>query len=397
MKNQNPYEIYSVSTLNLETKALLSQHFGRIFVTGEISNLSRPNSGHLYFSLKDEKSQVKCAFFRFQHQSISFALEDGQAVIVEADVSLYEARGDFQLIVHRVELAGEGKLRLAFEQLKKKLSDAGLFDETRKKSMPKLPQQIGIITSPTAAALQDILKVLKKRFASIPILIYPTLVQGEQAAEQIVRAIQLANQRKECEVLILARGGGSLEDLWPFNEEKVAYAIFNSHIPMVTGIGHQTDFTIADFVADYRAPTPSAAAACVSPDSQEWQQQLLQHEKQLQRWILSTIELSKTHLSHLQKCLKHPAEKLQDYAQQLDLLELNFKKIILRISENYRQTLSHFAHTLENLSPLKILQRGYSVTRKKDSQQVITQINEVATGDQIVTQLQDGVVESVVI
>jgi len=396
MKKQNPYEIYSVSALNLESKALLYQHFGTIFVAGEISNLSRPTSGHLYFSLKDEKSQVRCALFRFQHQQTTFALENGQAVIVQAEVSLYEARGDFQLIITHVELAGEGKLRLAFEQLKKTLAEKGLFDDTYKKPLPALPKQIGIITSPSAAALHDILKVLKKRFAAIPVLIYPTLVQGEQAATQIAYAIQRANQHKTCDVLILARGGGSLEDLWPFNEEKVAYAIFESQIPIVTGIGHQTDFTIADFVADVRAPTPSAAAEYVVPDANEWQQQLLQQQNRLYQSIRSKIDKLTMHLSHLQKRLKHPAEKLRDYAQQLDTLEISLIKTMHRSFLNYRQILAHCMHILENLSPSKILQRGFSITRKKNSNQIITQINQLSSGEMILTQLQEGVIESMV-
>lgn len=397
MKSTNSQPIYSISALNLEAKALLSQHFGRILVIGEISNLSKPSSGHLYFSLKDAASQVKCALFRFQYKKIPFELENGQCIIATAEVSLYEARGDYQLIISNVVLAGAGELQLAFEKLKDKLSQAGLFDEAHKKKLPKLPKQIGIITSVSAAALQDILKVLKKRASAIPVLIYPTLVQGEYAANQIAQAIQTANQHNECDVLILARGGGSIEDLWCFNDEIVAYAIFNSHIPIVTGIGHQTDFTIADFVTDVRAPTPSAAAEIVSPDCAEILEQLSKQQKNIENIIFSKINMLKTHVIYLQKRLKHPAEILQNYMQQLDLLEINIKKIMMQIILNYQKTISHFAHTLENLSPLKILQRGYSVTKKESSKKIITSINHIVSGEAIITQLQDGEIKSVVI
>ncbi len=392
----NPHEIYSVSALNLETKALLSTHFGVIYVSGEISNLSRPSSGHLYFSLKDQQSQIKCALFRFQNQKIPFEMENGQAVIVKAQVSLYEARGDYQLIVSSVELAGAGQLQIEFEKLKNKLSMAGLFDEAHKKTLPTLPKQIGIITSPSAAALHDILKVLKKRFPSIPILIYPAMVQGEMAANQIINAIKTANHRKECDILILARGGGSLEDLWCFNNEKLAHAIFESTIPIITGIGHQTDFTIADFVADCRAPTPSAAAEMVTPDCVDILNQLSKQQKSLEQIIGSKINILKAHLMHLRKRLKHPAEKLKEYAQKLDLSEMNLKKIMERILCNHRKSISHYAELLDNLSPLRILQRGFSVTRKKGSKDVLTSVKQVSPGDRIVTQLSDGEIESVV-
>ncbi|OGT44572.1 MAG: exodeoxyribonuclease VII large subunit [Gammaproteobacteria bacterium RIFCSPHIGHO2_12_FULL_38_11] len=389
--------IYTVSTLNAESAALLAAHFGFIYVTGEISNLSKPSSGHLYFSLKDPSAQVRCALFRFQHQQVNFTLENGQEVIVQAKVSLYEPRGDFQLIVTSVQLAGAGKLQIAFEKLKKELEKQGLFLDENKKPLPYIPKCIGIITSATAAALQDILKVLKKRFPTIPVIIYPTQVQGSLAAGQIVNAIALANTHKKCDVLILARGGGSIEDLWPFNEAMVAYAIFESAIPIITGIGHQTDFTIADFVADFRAPTPSSAAEHTTPDCTELLEQLNHFYQRLFQLISSQLKAYKTHLAHLQKRLKHPGEKIRLQAQQLDQLENNLRRIMQFYLQKTQEKVAHCAHMLETLSPLKILQRGYSITRHKLSNKVITRYDEVVTGDSIVTRLADGEIESIIL
>ncbi|MCU7921893.1 MAG: exodeoxyribonuclease VII large subunit, partial [Candidatus Thiodiazotropha sp. (ex Dulcina madagascariensis)] len=274
-------EIYSVSRLVRETRAILEGSFPLIWVSGELSNLAQPASGHIYFSLKDEAAQVRCAMFRMKRQLLRFRPENGQQVTIRARVSLYEARGEFQLIVEQMEPAGEGALRLAFEQLKHKLATEGLFDSETKKPLPSPPNQLGIITSPTGAAVRDLLTVLRRRFPALPVIIYPVQVQGEDAPRQIIRMLQLANQRQECDLLILSRGGGSLEDLQAFNDEGLARAIHASQIPLVTGIGHEIDFTIADFVADRRAPTPSAAAELVSPDQQEWYQRVTQLARRL--------------------------------------------------------------------------------------------------------------------
>ncbi|MEW8429342.1 MAG: exodeoxyribonuclease VII large subunit, partial [gamma proteobacterium symbiont of Ctena orbiculata] len=269
-------EIYSVSRLVRETRSVLEGSFPLIWVSGEISNLAQPASGHIYFSLKDEIAQVRCAMFRMKRQKLRFRPENGQQVVLRARVSLYEARGEFQLIVEHMEPAGEGALRLAFEQLKQRLAAEGLFDAGHKQPLPSIPQQLGIITSPSGAAIRDLLTVLKRRFPVLPVIIYPVQVQGEGAAEQITAMLQLADRRDECDLLILSRGGGSLEDLQAFNDEGVARAIHACRIPLVTGIGHEIDFTIADFVADQRAATPSAAAELVSPDQAAWQRQLKQ-------------------------------------------------------------------------------------------------------------------------
>lgn len=396
MKNSYNPTIYSVSALNRETNALLESHFRIIWVQGEISNLSRPSSGHAYFSLKDAHSQIRCALFRLQQKQIPFPLENGQEIIIEAQVSLYEPRGDFQLIVLNVQLAGNGKLQLAFEKLKKELLEAGLFDERYKKPLPKIPKKIGIITSQTGAALQDILKVLNKRFPSIPIFIYPTTVQGETAASQICDAITLANHHNICDVLILARGGGSIEDLWPFNEKMVAKSIFNSTIPIVTGIGHQTDFTIADFVADFRAPTPSAAAESATPDAQEFLNFLTHQLQRLQKNMLSIYNHCQINLMHLTKRLQHPGQKCRERAQQLDQFENNLYRIMQFYITSNRAKISDATTTLNALNPLNVLQRGFSMTREKLSQKILTNRSDVKVGDTIITLLKEGEIESIV-
>ena len=394
MINESP--IYSVSELNHESNVLLSTHFQTVWVTGEMSNLSRPSSGHIYFSLKDDNAQVRCACFRFQQQKIDFTLENGQEIIVRAQVGLYEPRGDFQLIVQEMKLAGAGKLQIAFEKLKKELEKAGLFDEKYKKSLPIFPKQIGIITSPTAAALRDILKVLKKRFPSIPVTIYPTLVQGDLAGAQIASAIQSANTHGLCDTLILARGGGSIEDLWPFNEAVVAQAIFESDIPIITGIGHQTDFTIADFVADVRAATPSAAAEIATPDRAELLNQLSHYYQRLSQLIRAQLQLHRTHLLHLQKRLQHPGEKLRQQSQQLDQLEIQLLRIMQHQLILHKAKIAHCAQLLNNLSPLNVLQRGFTITRLKETNNIVKKRGEIRTNDKIVTQFMDGEIESVV-
>ncbi len=397
MTHTNEPPIYSVSELNHESNVLLSSHFETVWVTGEISNLSRPSSGHIYFSLKDDNAQIRCACFRFQQQKIDFTLENGQEIIVRAQVGLYEPRGDFQLIVQEMKLAGAGKLQIAFEKLKKELEKAGFFDDKNKKPLPIFPKHIGIVTSPTAAALRDILKVLKKRFPSIPVTIYPTLVQGDLAAAQIASAIQSANQHAVCDTLILARGGGSIEDLWPFNEAVVARAIFDSEIPIITGIGHQTDFTIADFVADVRAPTPSAAAEMATPDRAELLDQLSHYYQRLSQLIHAQLQLHRTHLLHLQKRLQHPGEKLRQQSQQLDQLEMHLLRIMQHQLTLRKEKMAHYAQLLHNLSPLNVLQRGFSIMRLKDTNMIIKKCSDVRTNDRIVTQFVDGEVESIVL
>ena len=316
-------EVFTISRLNREARTLLERGLGSLWLEGEVSNLSRPGSGHWYFSLKDEAAQVRCAMFRQRNLLVRFPLKDGAQVLARGRVSLYEARGEFQVVVEHLEEAGEGVLRRRFEALKQKLYAEGLFDARHKQPLPPLPRRIGVVTSPTGAAIRDILHILARRFPAIPVLVYPVAVQGEAAPREIEQAIQLAGQRRDCDVLIVARGGGSLEDLWAFNDEAVARAMFACPIPIVSGVGHEVDFTIADFVADERAPTPSAAAERVVPDRAEWLRSLAATG---QRIVLATrrrLEDANHALQVREQRLAraHPGVVLRQHAQRLDELE----------------------------------------------------------------------------
>jgi exodeoxyribonuclease VII large subunit len=436
-------EIYSVSRLNREVRLLLEENFLVLWVEGEISNFAAPHSGHWYFSLKDSGAQVHCAMFKLQNRRLAFIPKEGMQVLVKGRVSLYEGRGDFQLLVDHIEDAGIGKLQKEFEALKKHLLAAGLFDAAHKKPLPIIPQSIGVITSPTGAAIHDILHVLNRRFPCIPIVIYPTLVQGGLAAVNIVNTIQTANRRAECSVLILARGGGSLEDLWPFNEEIVAHAIYHSLIPIISGVGHEIDFTIADFVADLRAPTPSAAAELVTPDKNELLATIAQTEKQLLRLLQQKLQQFQQHLAwitqHLQQ--QHPQHRFTEKAQQLDFFELALVRLQLKLFnhvqaklDTYRaklegltpyhrirelkqhcalqqeklenqsltvlqqqqQSLTNAAAKLDTLSPLATLKRGFAIATLTKNQTVLRSAQQVKQGDNIRVQLMEGSLECVI-
>jgi exodeoxyribonuclease VII large subunit len=313
-------DVYTVSRLNREARVLLESSFPMLWVEGEISNLARPASGHLYFSLKDGQAQVRCALFRQYTRALGVPLRDGLHVLLRGRVSLYEGRGEFQIIVEHVEDAREGALRRAFEALKQRLAAEGLFDTARKKPLPRLPRRIGIITSPSGAVIHDILTTLRRRFPAIPVLLYPVPVQGEGAAEKIAAAIRLAAARADCDALILARGGGSLEDLWAFNEEIVARAINDCPIPLVCGVGHEIDFTIADFVADARAPTPTAAAELLSPDQAEWTQQFRSIALRLVRLARDRLRTHAQHVDWLSARLVHPRQRLEVLTGRLGAL-----------------------------------------------------------------------------
>jgi exodeoxyribonuclease VII large subunit len=316
-------EIFTISRLNREAKFLLERTLGAVWLEGEISNLSRPGSGHWYFSLKDEAAQVRCAMFRQRNLLVRFPVRDGMHLLARGRVSLYEARGEFQVVIDHLEEAGEGALRRRFEELKQKLLAEGLFDERHKQPLPALPRRIGVITSPTGAAIRDILHILKRRFPAIPVLIYPVPVQGEAAPREIAQAIRLAGARRDCDVLIVARGGGSLEDLWAFNDEGVARAIFDCPIPVVSGVGHEVDFTIADFVADERAPTPSGAAERVVPDRAEWLRRVEMTGTRIVHAMRRRLVESRALLNAQEKGLarNHPGARLREHAQRLDELE----------------------------------------------------------------------------
>ena len=429
--------ILTVTQLNRATSQLLGEHFLSVLVEGEISNLSTPSSGHLYFSLKDANAQVRCAMFKTQQRRLAFKPENGKQVVVKAQVSLYEPRGDFQLIVEHIEEAGDGALRRAFEALKLKLSEEGLFDTANKRSLPALPKTIGVITSPTGAAIRDILTVLRRRFSAIPVIIYPVAVQGDNAKYEIARAIALANEHKQCDVIILGRGGGSLEDLWAFNEEMVARAIFASAIPIISAVGHETDVTIADFVADLRAATPSAAAEHATPDQQEWLSRFVQLEARLQQQLQRKLSQKQQSLAWLTKRLQqqHPGQKLARNAQRMDELELrlnqamqtilrhnkslveakianlwqhspavtinNYKQkqdylsrrlitVIRHKLEGFNQRLLNYSQTLHAVSPLATLNRGYALVIQQPSGQIIRSTKQLRQGDMVETRLAEG-------
>ena len=426
--------ILSVSQLNRQSKELLETYLHRVQVSGEISNLARPSSGHWYFTLKDQRAQVRCAMFKSRTQYLKFLPKEGDQVVVTASVSLYEARGDYQLIVDAMQSAGEGALQLAFEELKQRLFKEGLFDAQYKQAIPKHPKHLGIVTSPTGAAVKDIISVLKRRFPSLPISIYPTQVQGQQAAAQIAQAIERANRDNLCDVLIVGRGGGSLEDLWPFNEEVVARAIFHSRIPTISAVGHEVDTSISDFVADLRAPTPSAAAELVSPDRFEWLGRFEQLERSLLRIMQNRLSQQAFHVTQLIKRLRHPKEKLNEHMQRLDMAEMRLKNAMQSRLQNDKQRLQVCQHTLaqykpdkqlallqqqntqlskrlvkamkDNLlrlqntlarqgevlnavSPLSTLSRGYAINTTVDGQ-VIHSHKQVKAGDTLIAKLHEG-------
>ena len=435
--------IYSVSQLNQSVRLMLENQLGAVWLTGEISNFSQPVSGHWYLSLKDENAQVRCAMFRMKNLRVSFRPTNGMQVLVRANVSLYEPRGDYQLIIESMHLAGEGLLMQQFEALKMKLAAEGLFAQHLKKNLPHFSKAVGIITSKTGAALQDILHILQRRDPSLKIIIYPTAVQGKDAATDIAQMIELANQRQEVDVLIVGRGGGSLEDLWCFNEEMVARAIFHSHLPVISAVGHETDVTIADFVADVRAPTPSAAAELVSRNQTELLQQLQYRRQRLeialdrlfaekqQKLKHLSLRLHNQHpqaqlriqqqlimqLSHrLQQTLRHHWQKtaenltalsirlyknplplrLQQYEQQLAQLKVRLNSHMNLTLSLQQKQLAHLCGKLDSLSPLKVLARGYSITQNQQNL-TIHSMKDVNVGEQIKTRLPDGDIISQVI
>ncbi|CAN5261769.1 exodeoxyribonuclease VII large subunit [soil metagenome] len=346
-------DVYTVSRLNREARGLLEGGFPLLWIEGELSNFACPSSGHCYFSLKDSSAQVRCAMFRQQSRTLGFRPSDGQQVLVRARVSLYETRGEFQLIIEHMEEAGEGALRRQFEVLKRKLTAEGLFDPARKQPLPALPKRIGLVTSPTGAAIRDVLHVLGRRFPSIPVLVYPVPVQGARAAARIADMIDTAARRGDCDVLIIARGGGSLEDLWCFNEEIVARALHRCPIPLVSGVGHETDFTIADFVADVRAPTPSAAAELVVPEVGDWLRRFDACASRVGQCTSRHLERLSERTAWLHKRLEqqHPGVRLGQRMQRLDELELRLVRCGRLALQRFDDRLRNCAISLAKLSP----------------------------------------------
>ncbi len=428
-------EVVTVSELNKRVGGLLQQHLPTLWVEGEISNFVAARSGHWYFTLKDAHAQVRCAMFRGRNQQVGARPEDGTQVLVRARAGIYEARGDYQLIADHLEESGDGALRRAFEILKAKLQQEGLFDAAHKQPLPDWPACIGVVTSPTGAAIQDILTVLRRRFPAIRVSIYPVSVQGRAAAGEIVEAIRRANRERRCDVLIVGRGGGSLEDLWPFNEESVARAIHASELPVVSAVGHEVDFTIADFVADLRAPTPSAAAEMLSPDQDEIRAAFRAWAGALREAMLRRLDLLRRDLHLHRRSLRHPRQMLQERAQQLDHLEIRLLRSIhhdlgrhraellyfhnrllmngphhrignsrIRVEhalgrleraarlevERYRNRLQGLAGSLNQISPLATLARGYALVSEEQTGKLVRRASEVEAGARVRARLGSG-------
>ena len=431
-------DVYTVSRLNLDARAILEEAFSTVWIEGEISNLARPRSGHIYFTLKDESCQVRCAMFRMHNRTLSFVPEDGMHVLAHARVSLYPERGEFQLIVQYMEEAGAGALRRAFDALKNRLGAEGLFDAGHKRRLPVLPRCIGVVTSPTGAAVRDILSVLGRRFPAVPVVIHPVPVQGAGAAGAIARMIDLACERSGCDVLILARGGGSLEDLWAFNEETVARAMHRASIPIVTGVGHEVDFTIADLVADLRAPTPSAAAESVVPDASEWAARYRGFEARLAAVMRRALAARHGEVRMLAKRLVHPRRRLFDHSQRLDAVAMRLSRaantgvrghrarlstlaarlarhapdrtvqahrsrceaLLGRLSRAVRTALSGrrsrvsaLERALGAFGPQATLERGYSILLRDDDRRVVRDASEVRSGERLHARLARGALD----
>jgi exodeoxyribonuclease VII large subunit len=434
---QTAEHIYTPSELNREIRVHLEIGFPRILLEAEISNLARPTSGHLYFSLKDDKAQIRCAMFRSSASRMGIQVQNGMKVLARGRISLYEQRGDYQLIVDSMQDAGEGILQRQFEELKKKLDTAGLFDPVHKQKLPSYPARIGLITSASGAAVRDLLQVLERRWPIARVRLYPVLVQGNEAPSEIRSAIESANDHGWAETLIIGRGGGSLEDLMAFNDEAVARAVFASSIPVISAVGHETDFSICDFVADSRAPTPSAAAELATPDQTVLKQSFSRLQRQLQRRIQDRLQRNIQGLDHLSHRLqqRHPASRLAEQAKQLEVLDttltrnmrrtlsensqkldtlakrllvhrpdrklselservVNLGKSIGRLTENAvrsrRELLGNLARTLNAVSPLETIGRGYAVVTSTKTGDVISSVSQVETGDSVSAQLKDG-------
>jgi exodeoxyribonuclease VII large subunit len=403
----------TVSQLNRRAKTLLEKGLARLWVEGEISNMARPASGHIYFSLKDEKAQVRAAWFRQRQRGPAHGFKDGDKVLAYGRVSLYEPRGDYQLIVEQLEPAGEGVLKRRFDALKKKLLAEGLFDEDRKRALPAVPGRVGVITSPTGAAIRDIITVLGRRFPGVPVVVYPTAVQGEAAPGELLAALQTAVRRDECDVLIIGRGGGSLEDLWAFNDETLARAIADCPIPVVSAVGHEVDFTIADFVADVRAPTPSGAAEIVVPDQHDWLRRINALAARIARVGERAVEdraqqvdwLSARMVNGLRRQLlsrRHDVQALRSELLQLSpavSVQRSIGRLAAlrqRLAGGVHESVSELNHrvallgrALHSVSPLATLERGYAIVLD-DKGKAMTDAAGVQEGDEIRARLSKG-------
>ncbi len=388
--------VLTVSDLTRMVKQLLESNYTDLWVSGEVSNYTRASSGHMYFTLKDERAVIRAVLFKGYQKEVRFEIENGLKLIVHGALSVFEKRGEYQIIVDFLEPEGLGALQLAFEQLKEKLQKEGLFDESKKRPIPAFPTVVGVITSETGAAIRDILNVIGRRYSGVRIIIYPTLVQGDEAAHSIARAVQRANERKEVDVLIVGRGGGSIEDLWPFNEEVVARALYKSKIPVISAVGHEIDFTIADFVADVRAPTPSAAAEIVVRNKVE----LLRTYADLHKRLFETMERAVQ--SRREQLSRFTAQALQDKVNRLIReKQMSLDDLTRSLTATMETTLTRLRGRFEKLvgqlnvlSPLATLSRGYSIVSRRRDGKTVLSINDVAPGEEISTLVPDGRVYS---
>jgi exodeoxyribonuclease VII large subunit len=385
----SPARVLTVSELNRLARDILERSFPLFWVSGEISNLTRAASGHWYFSLKDAGAQVRCVMFRGRNSYLGWIPKEGDKVEARATVTLYEARGDFQLTIEFLQRAGLGALFEAYEQLKAKLQAEGLFDASRKKAIPEHPRQIGIVTSPDAAALHDVLTTLKRRMPGIPVVIYPTPVQGKGVAKLIAAAINTASARAECDVLIICRGGGSIEDLWQFNEEIVARAIAACAIPTISGVGHETDFTIADFAADQRAPTPTAAAELVTPDRVALLNGLQQTQQNLARQMAYLLNQRAQQLDFLARRLLSPAQQAEYKSSHLQQLKLRLNESMNKTLQKQMQKLSSLGQNLNHLNPQSVLKRGYALVHTEAGGLVYSS-GQLKEGQAVQLTLRDG-------
>jgi exodeoxyribonuclease VII large subunit len=436
-----PPRIYTVSALTSEIKSLFEQAFDFVWVEGEISNFASPSSGHYYMSLKDENAQIKAVMFRMQASYLRFIPEDGMKVIARGRIGIYEPRGEYQIILDYIEPLGVGALAAAFEQVKKKLSLEGLFDEEKKRPIPFLPKRIAVITSPTGAAIRDFLRISHRRMPNLDITIAPARVQGDEAAGDIVEALDMVNRELDVDVIVLTRGGGSLEDLWPFNQEEVAYAIRRSLIPVVSAVGHEVDLTISDLAADLRAPTPSGAAELVVREKETLERNLGDLSSRLEKALLGIMERIRDRLKSFSSRIRDPRRDLADTWLRLDEIynrliktgkicindnlkrlkavnetlilsspsstmamlsqELAFysRSLVQALTgslERKKGDIRSMSDRLDSLSPLSILKRGYSITRKLPEMNIIKDSTQVKTGDEINTVLARGSIDSVV-
>ena len=435
----NTQEIISVSEINRRAKSILEENFPFVWIQGEVSNFFSAASGHWYFSLKDESSEIRCAMFANKSHRITFEPKDGDHLVLNGTLSIFEGRGQYQIIVEHIELAGEGALLKAFEELKKKLLTEGLFDDSLKKKLPSYPRSIAVVTSPDGAVIQDIINVLSRRSPFFNLTVVPTLVQGEKAAPLICEALNKASNLENIDLIILARGGGSIEDLWAFNNEEVARAIVNCPIPLVSAIGHETDFTISDFVADIRAPTPSIAAEIISQPYSELKETLEGYQSYLLKSVESQFDSQRTRITNLIKRIRHPGDKLREIGQKVDYLEtaliqemhqkVSFKKNQLNLTqlslqqnspqnkvieakvylqnaskdllnafqlkiERKRKLLGELVATIEAVSPLSVLARGYSIISTEPEGKILSSSDQVKIGQTISAVLNKGSIKA---